>query len=269
MLRFHLLPLALLVSLALAGCGDKPAASDARSPATTESPATAATPPAGVPKASGAMHGPVLETMNAGSYTYVQVRTAAGDVWAAAPTTVVAVGDEVTLPQGMLMQNFKSPSLDREFKEIYFVNVIQKAGDAGQAPAPGSAKMPGSEPGAEHTGAVMDGKAVTGGSIARAEGGRTIAEIHAARLELGGQRVKVRGQVVKATMGVMGRNWLHIQDGSAAGAQGDLTVTTAGGGVKVGDVVLIEGTAAADRDFGAGYRYEVLVEDATVTVEPR
>jgi hypothetical protein len=266
--RFLLISLAVLALLAVSGCGKDKAGSTAETSQAAASAQPASSPAeAKPPRESGAMHGPVLETMNAGSYTYVQVRTASGDIWAAAPTTAVAVGDEVTLPQGMLMTNFESPSLKRTFPEIYFVNAIQKGGAA--TPPPNQATNPGGEPGVEHTGAVMGGKAVTPGTIARAQGGRTVAEIHAARAELSGKRVKVRGQVVKFTPSVMGRNWLHIQDGSADGPQGDLTVTAASAVAKVGDLVLVEGVAAADRDFGSGYSYEVLVEDATVTVEPR
>lgn len=224
---------------------------------------TAAQEDAPAPSQSGAMRGQVLETMDAGSYTYVKVRTAQGEVWAAAPTTVVAVGDEVSLPKGMLMKDFQSPTLDRTFPEIYFVNAIEKPGTGSPAGGMGG----GGEPGSEHAGAVMGGKAVAAGAVARAEGGRTVAEIHGARTQLAGQRVKVRGQVVKSTSGVMGRNWLHIQDGSAEDANGDLTITTAVEGVKVGDTILVEGTTVVDRDFGAGYRYEVLLEDAAVTVE--
>jgi hypothetical protein len=267
MLRYFLLSLASLALIVLTGCGaDKTAVADKGPVPASAQPKS---PPAGgdQPSESGAMAGPVVETMNAGSYTYVKVRTAEGEVWAAGPTTTVAVGDEVTLPKGMLMQDFESPSLGRKFPQIYFVNAIQKGG--GAAAPQGHAGMPGGEPGAEHTGPVMGGKAVTIGSIARADGGRTVSEIHAARAGLGGQRVKVRGQVVKSTENVMGRNWLHIQDGSAEGAMGDLTVTTESGNAKVGDLVLVEGVAAVDRDFGSGYRYEVLIEDATVTVEPR
>jgi hypothetical protein len=266
--RILMLSLALFALVAVSGCGKDKAGSNAESGAAMANAQPASSPAeAKQPSESSAMHGPVLETMNAGSYTYVKVRTADGEVWAAGPTATVAVGDEVTLPKGMLMTDFESPSLGRKFPEIYFVNAIQK-GDAAAAPQ-SRAAAPMGEPGAEHTGPVMGGKAVTTGAIARAAGGRTIAEIYAARTELGGQRVKVRGQVVKSTANVMGRNWLHIQDGSAEGAQGDLTVTTATAGVKVGDLVLVEGKAAIDRDFGSGYRYDVLLEEATVTVETR
>jgi hypothetical protein len=64
----------------------------------------------------------------------------------------------------------------------------------------------------------------------------------------------------------MGKNWLHLQDGSGSEGTNDLTVTT-GTTVKVGDMVLVSGVVSVDRDFGYGYSYEVIIEDAEVTVE--
>ena len=86
------------------------------------------------------------------------------------------------------------------------------------------------------------------------------------RAQMAGRQVTVRGKVVKYNGGIMGRNWLHIQDGTGAEGANDLTVTTQAV-VGVGQTVLVSGTAAVDRDFGAGYRYDLIVENATVTVE--
>ena len=105
-------------------------------------------------------------------------------------------------------------------------------------------------------------------SVAKAEGpeGRTIAELHAQRASLAGKPVAVRGKVVKFNGGIMGKNWLHLRDGSgtAEGKDNDLTVTTQDA-VSKGDVVLVKGTVAVDRDFGSGYTYSLLVEEAKVT----
>jgi hypothetical protein len=67
---------------------------------------------------------------------------------------------------------------------------------------------------------------------------------------------------VKYNEQIMGRNWLHIRDGSGtAGKDNDLTVTTADK-AAVGDVVVVKGKVQVDKDFGAGYSYPVIVEDA-------
>jgi hypothetical protein len=108
--------------------------------------------------------------------------------------------------------------------------------------------------------------AVEAGSIPVAEGGVTIEGLFAKKAELVGQEVTVRGKVVKATAGVMGTNWYHLQDGTGAAGSNDLTVTS-DATAKVGDVVVIAGTVATDKDFGMGYKYDVIVEKATLTAE--
>jgi hypothetical protein len=74
--------------------------------------------------------------------------------------------------------------------------------------------------------------------------------------------------VVKYNAAIMGKNWLHIRDGSGTNdkADNDITVTTTNA-VKLGDIVLVKGNVSMDRDFGAGYRYSVMIEDAAVTAE--
>ena len=104
------------------------------------------------------------------------------------------------------------------------------------------------------------------GKVQRAEDGKTVAEIFAGKEDLAGKQVLVRGKVVKFLPQIMGKNWLHLQDGSGSEGTNDLTVTTTGL-AEVGDLVLVNGTVSVNRDFGYGYSYEVLLEDAEITVE--
>jgi len=116
-------------------------------------------------------------------------------------------------------------------------------------------------------GKVFDAKNVANVKVDKAAGAdaRTVAEVNANRGELKGKTVVVRGKVVKFTPGVMGKNWLHLRDGTGADADGsnDLLVTTQGE-TKIGDVVLARGVVATDRDFGSGYSYKVLLEETTL-----
>ena len=104
--------------------------------------------------------------------------------------------------------------------------------------------------------------------IKRAAGGKTVSEVYAAKGKLAGQRVIIRGKVVKYNAMILGKNWLHIQDGSGSGDKqdNDLTVTTATP-TGVGATVLVTGVVSTNRDFGAGYKYNVIIEDAQVIVE--
>ena len=103
-------------------------------------------------------------------------------------------------------------------------------------------------------------------SVAKAKGGYSIAEIFAQSRALAGKEVRVQGKVVKFNSGIMGKNWVHIQDGTGDPTKKthDLTVTC-DQTVSVGDFVLVKGKIALDLDIGAGYQYPVLVEQATLT----
>ncbi len=136
---------------------------------------------------------------------------------------------------------------------------------AGEA-APGTPAAAGAMPPHPVPAAPADSVDLSG--IAKAEGGRTVAEIYADKAGLAGQTVIFRGKVVKTNAGIMNLNWLHVRDGSGEEGTNDLTVTTTDPLPAVGDTVLVTGTVALDRDFGMGYTYGILVEQAKLAIEP-
>lgn len=108
---------------------------------------------------------------------------------------------------------------------------------------------------------------LTGFNVASAgESPATIASINQNKAKLAGKTVKATGKVVKVNNGIMGRNFLHIQDGSGDATTGDLTVTSQQT-AKLGEQISISGVAAVNRDFGSGYLYPLLIEDATITAK--
>ncbi|NHA13548.1 hypothetical protein [Thioalkalivibrio sp. XN279] len=132
------------------------------------------------------------------------------------------------------------------------------AAPAGSA-APMSAEQPHPMPTAEVADVDLSG-------IEKAEGGVTVGELFAAKDQLAGQPVTLRGKVVKVNAGIMGTNWLHVRDGSGAEGSNNITVTT-GQMADVGDVVLVTGVLTVDKDFGMGYQYDAIIENADVVVE--
>ncbi|MEI6463420.1 MAG: OB-fold nucleic acid binding domain-containing protein [Verrucomicrobiota bacterium] len=220
--------------------------------------ATAA--PAAAAQAS-LLEGKVVETMNAASYTYVQVETGGRRIWAAAPQFDVKVGDAVAIGDARPMPNYHSKTLNRTFDVVYFSGDVRVNGQrpvqAAAADLPAGHPAPGAKAGP----AVAE---LSG--IKKVADGQTVAEIYADKAQLTGKSVAVRGRVVKFNAMIMGKNWIHIRDGSGVEGANDLTVTTADK-AKVGDVVVITGELKANRDFGGGYRYPLIVEDAKVAVE--
>lgn len=241
------------LALLLAGCSTEGAPAGTGEAAREEPAEEARQPSPGDTMQSGA----VLEAIGAPGYTYLRVDTGQGEVWLAAPQLAVEIGDRVRWAPGMLMREWHSDTLDRTWGEVHFISQIQVEGAEPALPA----MPPGHPPVAAPPPATAD-------PVERLDSGFSVAQIHTRAAELAGQQVSVRGRVVKANLGIMGWNWLHVQDGSgdAEGGSNDLTVTTHSR-AEVGDVVVVEGTLATDKDFGAGYRYPVIVEDAEVAIE--
>ncbi len=206
--------------------------------------------------------GKVVETMDAANYTYVLLDIGKQKVWVAATRFAVKKGDSVTVADAMPMRNFHSETFKRDFDVVYFTGHAEVNG---KAPAP---KVPAGELPPNHP--AIPGQTVKTApdfsSIKKAPDGKTIAEIYSGKTQLKGKQVKVRGKVVKYNPEVMGKNWLHIQDGTGETDSKDLTITTSSK-AKVGDTVLVTGKVALNRDFGSGYHYDLMLEDAKVKVE--
>jgi len=201
--------------------------------------------------------GVVVQHMDAKDYTYVQVDTGTSKVWAVAPRFQINSGDTVSIHEPMPMKNYSSKTLNRTFDLVYFAGSITKGQEPLQAESPHH--MNGSEP-------VQLDKSVDFSGIKKPLQGKTIAEIYSEMNSLAGKNVILRAKVVKATYGVLGKTWLHVQDGTGATGENDLTVTT-DATVKVGETVLVDGRLTKDKDVGAGYKYRLIVENAKVTVE--
>lgn len=140
----------------------------------------------------------------------------------------------------------------------------EPAAPAANAPAAPAADAPAAAP---HPVPTASTEIVDLTGITKAEGGKTVAEVFAEKDQLAGQQVTFRGKVVKVNANIMGRNWLHVRDGSGDEGSNDLTVTTEGVLPEIGDTVLVTGQVAVNKDFGMGYVYGVIVEDAAVTIE--
>lgn len=261
----------LVLVLPCAACSKQqsPPASAAIQPAPAHAPA-----PAGPATAatSGVVTGPVLETMNAASYTYVRVKGENGEIWAAAPEFPVKVGDQVRVSLEMPMVNFHSTSLNRDFPLLYFVSRITPAGDTTAAAAPSTAAPSGataSAPGSNPHGAPRPTVPAVTTPMAPPPGGMTIAKLWADRKAIAGKPVTVHGVVVKYNAGILGQTWIHLQDGTGKTDDGsnDITVTTTQDvAVQPGDTVVASGTVGLDKNIGSGYSYPVIVEHAKITV---
>jgi hypothetical protein len=202
------------------------------------------------PAPATSLKGEVLETRDVDSYTYLRLKTGDGEIWAAVPTTAVKKGAVVTIGNTMTMENFESKTLKKKFDKIVFGQIAD----------------PSAKPASPHGAAPMAAAAPVV-KVAKASGpdARTVAEVVNGKAGLKDKPVQVRGQVVKVNLGILGKNWLHLQDGSGSAADGsnDILVTTKDV-AALGDVVTVKGTVHTDVNLGSGYRYAVVIDDAAV-----
>lgn len=192
-----------------------------------------------------------VESMDASNYTYINVDENGKYLWIAVPQMEVKKGDLLYFSKSMEMKNFKSESLNRTFESILFVEDISK-----ELANPG-AKQPHPVPSTAREDKI---------SVQKLKDGKSIGEIFGELNKLNGKNVKVRGKVMKYNPGIMGTNWIHIQDGTAFQNDFDLLVTS-DTQVQLGQVITAKGKLVTNKDFGSGYTYKVLVENAKVKVE--
>lgn len=100
-------------------------------------------------------------------------------------------------------------------------------------------------------------------SIVPCEGCIKIADLITGKKEFAGKTIRIKGSVTKFNAEIMGKNWVHLQDGTESDGVYDLVITT-DKAVSVGDIVTFEGKIILDKDFGYGYFYSILMEEGKI-----
>jgi hypothetical protein len=193
------------------------------------------------------------EVLQTTSYTYVHAEENGELNWIAVPKMAAEVGATYYYQGGMQMGEFKSKELDRTFDNIIFLDGLI-------SPDVVEAGKPSLSVSNQKTEASVIN---IHEPIEPAEGGVTIAELYANKEKYAGKIVKVRGKVTKYNEQIMSRNWIHIQDAAANQGKMDLTATSSEE-FKVGEIVTLQGMITLDKDFGAGYRYDLIMENSRI-----
>lgn len=195
----------------------------------------------------------VAEVIQANNYTYLKVKEKLAERWVAVSKQEISVGDVFYYDGAMQMNNFTSKDLGRTFDEIYFISEISKT-PIGKKTTGGN--MP------AHSGKVETKKLSTI-SLKKEKGELTIAGVFEKRIDFTTKEFEIRGVVVKINKQVMRKNWIHIQDGTDSNGEFDLTVTSQDL-PEMGDEVTFKGKISVNKDFGSGYRYDVIMEEAVL-----
>lgn len=188
----------------------------------------------------------VIEAVQGSSYSYFQVFENDQKFWMATNPLQAKEGDVIYYTSAFEMKDFTSKEINKTFESIMFVE------DAGLTYKENKQESPGK----------LNPGQVNDLDIKKAEGGLTIEELFRDKDKYNGQEVIIRGLIVKYNRNIMGKNWAHIQDGSKFNDKFDLTVTTSDT-LMQGQIATFKGKIVLDKDFGHGYAYDVIMEDAS------
>lgn len=198
------------------------------------------------------------EVLQTKQYTYIKGKEGSEEIWIAVSKMDAEVGKIYFFQGGLRMSDFPSKELKRTFKEILFVDQIATtASSVEKSAAPSQAETQMVSKGSSID---IEKKEI---KIKRNSGDISIASLLKNKDTYSGKTISIKGQVVKFTPGIMKRNWIHLQDGTAYSGKFDLTITT-DETVKLGDVINIDGIITLNKDFGFGYFYEVIMENASI-----
>ena len=189
----------------------------------------------------------VIEKIDAGGYIYLKVLEKENEYWMAIPGRNIELGATYYYDGGMEMRNFESKNLKRTFDAVIFAEGVRDKNKGGETTVKRNVDKGGTN--------VVD--------VDKAPNGIRIATLFENPKEYRNKQVIIKGQVVKVNNGIMGVNFVHLQDGTKGNGAYDVTLTS-NDNFKVGDVVTIKGTVVLNKDFGAGYVYDVLVEKAVI-----
>jgi hypothetical protein len=191
----------------------------------------------------------VNEVLQASKYTYANVSENGEDFWIALPGGEYEVGATYQYVDGLKKTNFESRDFNRTFETIYLVGGMTRTGAKNNNSA------------IEQAFAGIETSAPAS-QIQPTEGSVALSDLFTNKSKYSGQKIQVHGKCVKVNNQIMGRNWVHIQDGTKNNEVNyDLTITT-DELIQVGTTLTMEGTIVLNKDFGAGYKYDVLMENA-------
>lgn len=195
----------------------------------------------------------VKEVLQTTVYTYLFVKEDDKEYWMATNKMEAKSGDTYYYESAYEMPNFESKELKRTFESLLLVDNIRTTPQATSTMPPHGMgmKSSGNKPPKDFEVAEIKHEA---GEI-------SIGELYKNPSAFSGKSIKVRGSVVKFNGDIMNKNWIHIQDGSSSNGKFDLTITSLEK-VNVGEIAAFEGIIVLDKDFGAGYKYDVIMEDA-------
>ncbi|MEL4455104.1 OB-fold nucleic acid binding domain-containing protein [Lutimonas vermicola] len=203
----------------------------------------------------------VQEVLHVREYTYLRVLENGQEKWIAAPITTAETGKTYYYGKTMEMKNFESKDLNKTFPTIYFVEKISET--EADAKLPVIYEAPVADPHMSNPEAIKPVIEKASVQVENKGDAISLADLFKNKESYQNKMVTIKGEVTKFNPAIMKTNWIHLQDGTDFNGEFDLTATTSAE-LKVGDVVTLKGKVTLNKDFGAGYFYAIILEDAQI-----
>jgi len=222
-----------------------------------------------VEKKQAIFYGKILTIDNAMGYQYLNIDENGTKLWVAIANAPVKVGDKIGYDKRTIMKNFKSKSLNKEFKEIIFASDIYLAKKTKGAPIKSlqdllglSVPMPSSKKNIK----IIEEKPA---KLFVEKEFYTVEEAYMWKASLKGKSIKIKGNVRKVSKQIMKLDWVHITDGTGSEQKqnDDLVFTTKSSKLKAGDSVVAIGKVVLNKDFGYGYFYKIIIQKSSFTTQ--
>lgn len=202
----------------------------------------------------------INEILKTKRYLYINVteKNNIKPFWIATRIIDVKVGGTYFYKGGLLKTNFESKEFKRTFDKIYLVssNLVP----ANHASNPGFQKK-------STTISKMDLIKAAQSKVNNTKinnnikGSIKIADLVKNAKKYAGKTVQISGTCSKLNAGIMDRNWIHLKDGSKDDY--DLVVTSKEL-VREGQKITVKAIVTLNKDFGAGYKYDIILENGTI-----
>lgn len=206
----------------------------------------------------------VKEVLQTSNYTYLRVKEGDKGKWLATSLMEAKAGEIYYYDDAMIMTNFESKELKRNFDTIYFLSSLTTEPIKNEKISEEENHLQ------DHVDPSSENNSYSKNSISKKEmkikpvvGGITIAELYSKKEFYNGKKVKIKGEVTKFNPDIMYKNWIHLQDGTEYIGKFDLTVTT-DKEVKPGNIIIVEGKITLNKDLGHGYFFEIIMEEANI-----
>lgn len=198
----------------------------------------------------------VNEVLPAARYVYLKVTEGGEQFWIATGKKDIKVGETYFYKGGLLKTNFESKEHDRVFDKIFLVtNMVPRVhGDNTGTLAETNTTI-------EETKAAKTTIPTHTDEVIEHKGSVKIADIVANPKKFEGKTVQISGKCVKINPGIMERNWIHLQDGSKDNYD---FIVTSDIFIAEGTIVTMRALVALNRDYGSGYKYDLILENGTL-----